>query len=70
MEITLKVSPAMTTDLNTKLRARWLRQRLEGKVPPDILIAMTDEELIEQYEAEQLRKLERIKTKHARPEKE
>lgn len=41
------------SDIKTRARARWLRHRLEGKVPSEILAAMTNEELIEQYEVEQ-----------------
>ena len=61
----------MTTEANvkTRARARWLRHRLEGKVPSEILAAMTDEELIEQYEAEQRGKLDRLRAKHAPTEK-
>ncbi|MGA7177943.1 MAG: hypothetical protein WBX13_19645 [Candidatus Acidiferrales bacterium] len=55
--------------IKTRTRARWLRHRLEGKVPSEILAAMTDEELIEQYEAEQRGKLDRLRAKHASAEK-
>lgn len=57
-------------EINTRVRARWLRQRLEGKVPSHILAAMTDEELIEQYEQKQSSKLDRLKAQHAPPEKQ
>jgi hypothetical protein len=58
------------TSIKTKTLARWLRQRLEGRVPPRILAALTDEELIEQYEEKERRKLEGLKAKHAPPEKQ
>ena len=56
------------SDIKTRTRARWLRHRLEGKVPSEILAAMTNEELIEQYEVEQ-RGTDRLRAKHAPAEK-
>lgn len=54
-------------DITTRTRARWLRQRLAGMVSPDILSALSDEELIEQYDEKQRRKLEELKAKHNSP---
>lgn len=60
---------ANEADIKTRTRARWLRQRLEGKVSPHILDALSDEELIEQYEAKQQRKLDALRDKHSPQEK-
>jgi hypothetical protein len=57
-------------DTTIRVRARWLRQRLEGKVPSQILAALNDEELVEQYEQEQRLKLDRLKARHAPQQKE
>jgi hypothetical protein len=52
---------ATESDVGTRARAHWLRKRLEGKISADVLAAVTDEELIEQYEWKQQRKLYRLK---------
>jgi len=56
-------------DIKTRTLARWIRKRLEGKVSPDILDSLTDEELVEKYEEKDQRKLELLRAKHAPTEK-
>ena len=57
-------------DIKTRTLARWIRKRLEGKVSPDILDSLTDEELVEKYEEKDQRKLELLRAKHAPPTNE
>jgi hypothetical protein len=43
--------------------AMWLRRRLEGHAPPEILAQISDEDLCRQYEEDKARKLKMIQEK-------
>lgn len=54
--------------MKERVLAGWLRRRMQGTVPAELLATISDEDLIRQYQRHHEQKLERFKQKRERRE--